>query len=268
VRLGVVTSPTGAAIHDILEVTGRRHPGVPIVIAPTRVQGDGSEEEIADALDSLAQLPDVDLILLARGGGSLEDLRAFNSEAVARAIVRAPVPVLCGVGHEVDVTIADLCADLRAPTPSAAAELALPDTSARRADLIARWQRLGRAMWLAFEQRVQAFEREREALRALAPTARVAAQRVRFHAAARALRRASGLAADRGRARLAELGGRLDSLSPLAVLSRGYALVRRSDDGRVVRGVDDAAAGDALSVRLAEAELEVAVRVARTLPES
>ncbi|MFQ5426408.1 MAG: exodeoxyribonuclease VII large subunit, partial [Gaiellales bacterium] len=128
-RIGVVTSPTGAAIHDILEVTGRRFPAIPIVIAATRVQGDGAEDEIAAALDALSARGDVDLILLARGGGSLEDLRCFNTEVVARAVVRATVPVLCGVGHEVDVTIADLAADLRAPTPSAAAELAVPDVA-------------------------------------------------------------------------------------------------------------------------------------------
>jgi exodeoxyribonuclease VII large subunit len=267
-RIGLVTSPTGAAIHDILEVTGRRFPGTKIVIAPTRVQGDGAEDEIAAALDSLAVLADVDLILLARGGGSLEDLRAFNSETVARAIVRAPAPVLCGVGHEVDVTIADLCADLRAPTPSAAAELALPDGEAYRSELVANWQRLRRAMRTYLERTAQRFARERDALRVLAPTARVAEQRVRFHAAERALRRAARLGADRARARLAELAGRLDSLSPLSVLSRGYALVRRSDDGAIVRRFDDAGVGDALSVRVAEAELEVSVNASRHLVES
>jgi exodeoxyribonuclease VII large subunit len=267
-RIGLVTSPTGAAIHDILEVTGRRFPGTKIVIAPTHVQGDGAEDEIAAALDSLAVLADVDLILLARGGGSLEDLRAFNSETVARAIVRAPVPVLCGVGHEVDVTIADLCADLRAPTPSAAAELATPDGEAYRSELLANWRRLRRAMRAHLDHNAQRLERERDALRVLAPTTRVAAQRVRLHAAERALGRAARLTADRSRARLAELAGRLDSLSPLAVLSRGYAQVSRSDDGAIVRGVDDAGVGDALSVRVAAAELEVSVKSLQRLVES
>jgi exodeoxyribonuclease VII large subunit len=266
-RIGVVTSPVGAALHDILEVTGRRFPSVPIVIAPTRVQGDGAEDEIAAALDSLAALADVDLILLARGGGSLEDLQAFNSETVARAIVRATAPVLCGVGHEVDVTIADLCADLRAPTPSAAAELALPDGEASRAELVACWHRLRRAMRTTVERSAQRFARERDALRMLAPTTRVAEQRRRFSAAVRALRRAATGRSDRARGRLAELAGRLDSLSPLAVLSRGYALVRRADDGAVVRRVGDAAVGDALSVRVAEAELAVSVDAVQPLPE-
>jgi len=267
-RIGVVTSPTGAAIHDILEVTGRRFPGTKIVIAPTRVQGEGAEDEIAAALDSLAVLGDVDLILLARGGGSLEDLRAFNTETVARAIVRASAPVLCGVGHEVDVTIADLCADLRAPTPSAAAELALPDGEAYRSELISSWRRLQRAMRANLGHQAQRFARERDALRVLAPTARIAAQRARFHAAERALQRAARLGVDRARARLGELAGRLDSLSPLAVLSRGYALVRRGDDGAIVRGFEDAAVGDALSVRVAEAEFEVSVNLSRRLVES
>jgi exodeoxyribonuclease VII large subunit len=266
-RIGVVTSPTGAAIHDILEVTGRRFPTIPIVISPTRVQGDGAEDEIAAALDALASQPEVDLILLARGGGSLEDLRAFNTETVARAIVRASAPVLTGVGHEVDVTIADLCADRRAPTPSAAAELAVPDRSLREGELARAWTRLEQSMRAIARERRQRFERERDALRVLAPIARVAAQRLRLQAAARALVRVAGHGADRSRARLAELSARLDSLSPLAVLSRGYGLVRRSDDGTVVRRQADAGAGDGLSVRVAEAEFAVTVLSSRPLPE-
>jgi exodeoxyribonuclease VII large subunit len=267
-RIGVVTSPTGAAIHDILEVTGRRFAAVPILIAPTRVQGDGAEDEIAAALDTLGAHGDVELILLARGGGSLEDLRPFNTETVARAIVRAPVPVLCGVGHEVDVTIADLAADARAPTPSAAAELAVPDAGAFRDDLEGAWNRLRRAAFAALERCSARFDRERDALRVLAPTARVAAQRVRFQAAARALLRSARLRGDRSRSRLAEFGGRLDSLSPLAVLGRGYALVRRARDGAIVRTVADVSAGERLAIRVAEAELDAALEAARPLPET
>jgi hypothetical protein len=116
-RVGVVTSPSGAALRDVIQVSGRRMPGIPLLIAPTRVQGDGAEEEIAAALDALGRLSDVDVILLVRGGGSLEDLRPFNTERVARAIVASRVPVVAGVGHEVDLSIADLAADARAPRP-------------------------------------------------------------------------------------------------------------------------------------------------------
>ncbi|HSJ97982.1 MAG TPA: exodeoxyribonuclease VII large subunit, partial [Myxococcota bacterium] len=126
-RIGVVTSLHGAAVRDVIEVTGARWPSVPLLVADARVQGPGAEYEIVEALQLLATRPDVDVILLVRGGGSLEDLWPFNSETVARALVRCPVPVVSGVGHETDFTIADLVADARAPTPSAAAALVLPD---------------------------------------------------------------------------------------------------------------------------------------------
>jgi len=257
--IGVVTSATGAALHDILEVTGRRSPAVPILLAPSRVQGDGAEHEIAAALDALSAREGVDLVLLARGGGSLEDLRAFNTEIVARAIARSPVPVLCGVGHEVDVTIADLAADARAPTPSAAAELAVPDRAVLRRQLAAVWRQLTRAAADAVRRRAAALEREREALRVLAPTARVAAQRMRFQAGVRALLRAGAGIPEPARARLGAIGGRLDSLSPLAVLGRGYALVRRVRDGAIVRAPGDAPRGERLDIRLAEGQLEAVV---------
>ncbi len=126
-RLGLVTSPTSAAIRDVLQVAARRFPATPILISPTLVQGDAAPDQIAAAIARLAEVPDVDAILLVRGGGSLEDLWAFNTEVVAHAIARSRIPVVAGVGHETDLTIADLVADLRAPTPSAAAMQVLPD---------------------------------------------------------------------------------------------------------------------------------------------
>jgi exodeoxyribonuclease VII large subunit len=188
-RVGVVTSSTGAALRDVLEVTGRRQPDLPLLIAPTRVQGVGAEDEIAAALDALAARTDLSLILLVRGGGSLEDLQPFNTEVVARAIVRSPVPVVSGVGHEIDVTIADLAADVRAPTPSAAAEQAAPDRGALQREYGAAFQRLRSALDARVADWRARLEREREALRAHAPTARLIAQRQRWLAAARALRR-------------------------------------------------------------------------------
>jgi exodeoxyribonuclease VII large subunit len=223
-RIGVVTSPSGAAIRDVLEVTRRRLPALPLLIAPTRVQGIGAEDEIAAALDGLGNRPDVSVVLLVRGGGSLEDLQPFNTEVLARAIARAPVPVVTGVGHEVDVTIADLVADARAPTPSAAAELAVPD-------------------------------------------ARLAAHRERWLAAHRALLRVAPSRVERGRGQLAALAASLDSLSPLAVLGRGYGLVRRARDGGIVRQAGDVAADERLSIRVARAELEAVLASVRSLPE-
>ncbi len=262
-RIGVVTSASGAALRDVLQVTGRRHPGIPIRVAPTRVQGAGAELEVAAALEALALWGDVSLILLVRGGGSLEDLQAFNSETLARAIARSPVPVCCGVGHEVDVTIADLVADLRAPTPSAAAELAVPHREAVRGELAAAWRHLRRAMAGRLSSGHARLDRELGALRVLAPSARLAEQRRRWLAATRALSRAGRARIDADCARLGALAARLDALSPLAVLGRGYALVRRSQDGAIVRSEGDAPAGERISIRLARAELEARVEVSR-----
>ena len=265
VRLGIVTSSSGAAIRDVIEVTGRRFPSVPLLIAPARVQGIGAEDEIAAALDALGARGNVDLILLVRGGGSLEDLQPFNTEVVARAIARAPVPVVSGVGHEVDVTIADLAADRRASTPSAAAEVGLPDRTELNTELVGLWQRLERAMaglLSGLEARLQG---RQIALRANAPSARLEAQRARLEAAARSLDRAGAARLAAARAALASAAGRLDSFSPLGVLGRGYALVRRAADGAIVRTAHQVGPGDSLDIRVAEAELEATVASARSL---
>jgi exodeoxyribonuclease VII large subunit len=268
VRLGVVASPTSAALRDVLQIAARRFPAARVLISPTRVQGEGAELEIAAALDALAAQEGVDVVLLVRGGGSLEDLRAFNSEAVARAIVRSRAPVVTGVGHEVDVTIADLAADLRAPTPSAAAELALPDRAALWTLLVRDFERARRALAARMDEAAALLARERDALRALAPTARLLARRERLGAGARALARAAQARLERARSGVAELAGRLESLSPLAVLARGYAIVRRASDGAIVRRAADVAAGDRLLLRVAEAELDAAVHAVRGLRQA
>lgn len=265
-RVGVVTSPTSAAVRDVINVSGRRFPAATLLISPTRVQGEGSEDEIADAIDALVAFGEVDVILVVRGGGSLEDLWAFNSEVVARAVARSSVPIISGVGHETDVTICDLVADLRAPTPSAAAELALPDRDSLAASLAHVVHRLVDSVGRLIEAARSRHLKERDALRMLAPTARVAAQRARFAAAARALGRLGLGLHLRGRGLLAAQAARLDSLSPLAVLGRGYALVRRSEDGAIVRRAGDVAQGDVLAIRLAEIELDATVEGVRKLP--
>lgn len=264
-RVGVVASPTSAAIRDVLQVTGRRCPALPIRVAATRVQGAGADAEIAAALEALAQHGEVDVILLVRGGGSLEDLQAFNGERLVRAIAGCPVPVVCGVGHEVDFTLADLVADQRAPTPSAAAELVVPDRSALRHLLERDWRRLGRAVLAQLERRVARLARQRDAVSHLSPAQRLAGQRARLLALSRALPRAVRGRVERGRAGLAEAAARLESLSPLAVLARGYALVRRARDGVIVREASQLEPGERLAVRLAQAELEARVEAVRRL---
>ncbi len=265
-RIGIVTSPTGAAVRDVIQVAGHRFPETPLLISPTRVQGDGSAAEIVRALARVTSAPgceDVDVVLLVRGGGSLEDLMSFNSEEVARAILACPVPVVCGVGHEVDVTIADLVADLRAPTPSAAATRALPDREALRGTLGRDLRRLVAAARAVVTDARRRVTRERDALRALAPTARLAAQRARLETAIRGLIREARSAVAMRRGGLATAAGRLDSLSPLAVLSRGYAMVRRERDGLIVRRTHEAQPGERLRIRVAEGEIE-AVTVSET----
>jgi exodeoxyribonuclease VII large subunit len=187
---------------------------------------------------------------------------------VARAIVRSPVPVISGVGHEVDVSIADLAADARAATPSVAAEMGVPDRVDLQRHLIRDWQRLKQALTGILERRSQGLEKESAALRALAPSARLAVQRARFDAAGRALGRVMSTNAHQARMRLSALAGRLDSLSPLGVLDRGYGLVRRERDGVILRAADQAEPGERLSIRLAEAELKAVVDQVTALPQA
>jgi exodeoxyribonuclease VII large subunit len=257
--VGVVTSPTGAAIQDVIRVARQRSPATPLLLAPARVQGAGAEEELVAALGALAARPDVDVILLVRGGGSLEDLWPFNGERLARALRACPVPVVSGVGHEVDVTIADLVADARAPTPSAAAALVLPD----RESLALRLQRDLRRLLSAAARRLERADARlvaaRERLRLASPLARLTAQAARLDAAQRGLERAARLRVERGEGRLAALAARLDALSPLAVLGRGYALVRRADSGAILRRAAEVEPGDALDVRLAEGSVAAVV---------
>ncbi len=268
-RVAVVTSPTGAAVRDVIQVSGRLSPATPLLVVPTRVQGEGAEHEVAAALARAARQPGVQTVLLVRGGGSLEDLLAFNSEVVARAVRTCPLPVVCGVGHEVDVSIADLAADLRAPTPSAAAALALPDREALAERLGARRARLARAVERVLERAAARFARSSDALHASAPAARLAAGRERLAHARRALARAAERRVAGLSARLGAAAARLDALSPLAVLSRGYAIVQRTGDGAVVRRAEEVAAGEALTLRLGSGEIDAtasAVRVAAERP--
>jgi len=218
---------------------------------------------VVAALSAVVARPGVDVVLLVRGGGSLEDLQAFNHEAVARAIRAARVPVVCGVGHEVDVTIADLAADWRAATPSAAAAAAVPDGQRLAERLAERRRRLGRAIESRLDVLRVTLRHWRTALGGLSPRARLAVQAERRTAADRGLRRAAASGLERRDARLAGLAGRLDSLSPLAVLGRGYALVQRGNDGVLVRAAGQVSPGDPLRIRLAEGEIEAEVRPPR-----
>jgi exodeoxyribonuclease VII large subunit len=202
-----------------------------------------------------------------RGGGSLEDLWAFNTEVVARAIERCPLPVIAGVGHETDLTIADLVSDLRAPTPSAAAEQAFADRSEAVILLQRDWRRLVGAMRSRLGQSQQRLERQRGALRLLSPAARLETRRRNLSAAALALGRAMVLLGERRRSALAHRAGQLDSLSPLAVLGRGYGLVTRARDGAIVRRADEIEIGETVDVRLGRGRLGARVESRQEEPD-
>ena len=255
-RIAFVTSPTGAAIRDFLNIAARRWPRTEILIIPARVQGDGAAAEIVRGIEQanrLAASPDV--IVVGRGGGSLEDLWCFNEEIVVRAIFASRVPVISAVGHEIDTTLSDLVADLRAPTPSAAAELALPDQAELRARLSqqrGRLQSLLRSRVTYARQRLstlathRVFRRPLDWLRDHAQQLDELEQRGRV---------AMGRHLQLQRTALAATAGRLQSLSPLAVLARGYSITTRASDGQGIREAEQVNAGEQVVTRLAHGEL-------------
>jgi exodeoxyribonuclease VII large subunit len=232
--VGVVTSPVGAVLHDIIHVVGRRAPWTRVVLSPARVQGEGAALDVARALRLLQRSPEPpDVIIVARGGGSVEDLWAFNEEPVARAIADCSVPVISAIGHEVDVTIADLVADVRAPTPSAAAEYAVPDGEALRQELALARARLGRALGRYAAARRDVLDRARDRLehRMERLTGR---RRRELDQAGERLGTRMGRLLEQRRAALARLAGQVEALSPLHALARGYA-VPQTEDGRIMR---------------------------------
>jgi exodeoxyribonuclease VII large subunit len=258
--LGIVTSPQAAALRDVLNILQRRYPLVRVLLAPTLVQGDQAPAQIVAALQALDARDDVDLILVVRGGGSLEELWAFNDERVARAIAACRHPVMSGVGHETDFTIADFVADQRAPTPSAAAELAVPDQVELR-QRIGGWAgRMATNLEHRLSQARQVLDRERAALQRLSPQARVDSQRQQVDDLTRRAARTLSHTLALRRAAVAGLAARLRALSPLATLERGYAIVRREDTGAVVRSVGQVRAGDALAIRVQDGEFGAVTR--------
>ena len=304
-KIGIVTSLEGAAIRDIIKVLQRRYPNAHLIIRPARVQGEGAALDVARGLRAIARVPGVDVVIVGRGGGSMEDLWAFNEEVVARAIARMPVPVISAVGHETDTTIADFVADVRAPTPSAAAELVVSrkdefcgridrlqdrlrgaaDGRVQRlsrrvhsssgrpafagfagrvamrarhaAELSHALARLGREAIARRDRRVQQIERQ---LATYDVGRRLAGIRTRLVTADGRLAAAARRRHDRGGAQLQHVVGRLESLSPLAVLGRGYAVCWTADRTRIIRDANTVAPGDRVNVRLAEGELGCEVR--------
>jgi exodeoxyribonuclease VII large subunit len=300
-RIAVVTSPSGAAVHDFLRVLHRRFPNLPVLLVPARVQGEGAAQEIARGIVRAAKQPRVDVVVVARGGGSLEDLWAFNEEVVARALCGCPVPTVSAVGHEIDFTIADYCADVRAPTPTAAAELIARVKDELVADLAQRKARLARAMRGQLERKRGQLEKLRarvadprrligdrklrldrarqrlevavhdklaarqQMLRALRERLQAQHPRERLHRLEREVARLeqrlkalAGRVLAARRHRYEGLTARLDALSPLKVLARGYA-VAFDQRGHALMKAGQVQPGERVRVRLHEGELSAHV---------
>jgi exodeoxyribonuclease VII large subunit len=254
-KIALVTSPMGAAVRDMLQVITRRWPACDVVILPVAVQGAAAAGEIAAALRSVHRVPGVDVVIAGRGGGSLEDLWAFNEEIVARAIFECPIPVVSAVGHEVDVTIADLIADKRALTPSEAGEIVVPDRDDVISDLEHLTRRLQAAMRNHMHRRNLLLEGVARS-RALARPLELVHDRERVvDELSDRLRRAIGRQTERARHRLEAAGCTIDALSPLKVLNRGYSLTRNAATGKILRSATEVSAGDRIETFLAQGRL-------------
>ncbi len=257
-RIAVVTSPTGAAVRDVLHILARRFPPAAVLVFPTPVQGAAATPAIVSAIDNAAARGDCDVLILARGGGSIEDLWCFNDERVARAIRRCSIPVVTGIGHEIDFTIADFAADVRAPTPSGAAELVVPDRRTLLATVDAARSRLQAAMLRQLTRATQRSTELSARLQRAHPGSRLRQQTQRLDELDMRLRRAweSRFTLATQRLQLAQRG--LDAISPLATLARGYAIVT-GPDGSVVQDAQQLAKGDLIEARLAQGRVRARV---------
>ncbi|MEZ4288718.1 MAG: exodeoxyribonuclease VII large subunit [Polyangiales bacterium] len=247
--VGVVTSAQGAAIQDVIRVASERCP-VRIVIADCRVQGAEAPAQIVNAMERIQRLPDLDVVIVTRGGGSAEDLWAFNDEAVARAIANCRVPVVSGVGHEVDITIADLVADVRAATPSNAAEIVVPELSTLQQELDIVESALGRAMTRIVDKRRLIIERLASAL--IDPRRALAMDRQRWSTLSLSLEHQMRSLMNRAQHQLAQRATTLHALSPLAVLDRGYAIVTDAKTNQAVRSASTLQPKSKLNLRFSE----------------
>lgn len=253
--VGIVTSPTGAALRDVISVLWRRHPALDVVLAPAIVQGDSGPESVIGAIRRLNEMGSVDVMIVGRGGGSIEELWTFNDERVARAIADSNVPIISAVGHETDVTIADFVADKRAPTPSAAAELAVPETDGLKQELDARLGRIQKAV-------ANRIVRRRETIKLLSESAVISRPFARINEKRQLLddwmQRCETMTLNdskRRRERFQGLAERLQSASPLSVLARGYAICESEDTGRTVVHAEDVRDGETLKVTLKKGTL-------------
>ncbi len=253
-RIGVITSPTGAAVRDILNVLARRYPLAQVVFLPVLVQGEGAPPQLVAALERMNREKAADVLIIGRGGGSLEELWAFNDERVCRAVAASEIPVISAVGHETDFTLCDFAADLRAPTPSAAAELAVPDA----AELFLSLRQTQVQLTVLMRSRLEKVRTELQILhrqKALSsPTYYVEQMAMQLDLLTRSFEHSAKTALQDAHAQLSALAAKLDALSPLKVLSRGYAMAR-TDGGRLVTSVTDICKGDTLYMDMCDGTL-------------
>ncbi|MDW8396516.1 MAG: exodeoxyribonuclease VII large subunit [Anaerolineae bacterium] len=263
--VGVVTSPTGAALQDILNILRRRYPVLTVILSPTLVQGEDAPLHIVRAIQRLNRLPAderPDVLLVVRGGGSPEELAAFNDESVVRAVAGSAIPVVSGVGHEIDLTLTDLAADVRAPTPSAAAELISPDAAELRQTIDALSERARQLATKRLREARAQLDAAGRALRLLNPAQRLAQQRAHLSNLGRRLDASALRQLESARLRLGALRAQLNALSPLATLARGYAIVR-ARDGRIVRSISAVHSGDDVVIQVSDGQFEAQVLPAR-----
>jgi exodeoxyribonuclease VII large subunit len=251
-RIGIVTSPTGAAIHDIIRITGRRYPLCELILFPALVQGSGAAASLRIGVEFFNSVDLVDAIIIGRGGGSVEDLWAFNDEALARTIAASRLPVISAVGHESDVTICDFVADLRAPTPSGAAEVAVPDKAELYALIGGMETRLSRVGESYLARAKEALDRRATHRLLTSPQALFDERRMHLCLREERLTRLSASSLDRARADMARRAAKLEALSPLSVLSRGYAMVSDTTSGNMMTRAESLVVGQTVDLRFAD----------------
>lgn len=257
--IGVVTSLTGSVIKDIFNVLDRRFYNTHIKVFPAKVQGAGAAKEISRAINKLNELQCVDVIIVARGGGSIEELWPFNEEIVARSIFNSKIPVISAVGHDTDYTICDFAADVRAPTPSAAAEIVMPEKQMLVNRLTELDLRFRNAVLRNAKIKRKRLEELKNSIVFRQPYERVYQERMKLDSISRDLKKAFLVRRDKSRSKLELLIGKLDALSPLTILARGYSLVKSADDKRFVKSIKDVSAGEQIEVNLEDGNLECTV---------
>lgn len=262
-RIGVVTSPTGAAIRDILNIIERRFPNMEIILYPVRVQGKEAPREIVEAVESFNQRKDVDVLIVGRGGGSIEDLWAFNEEAVARSIYASRIPVISAVGHEIDFTIADFVADLRAPTPSAAAELVVP----HKGDLLKRIESMTLSLIKGLANKLEISQNRLSLFLSSyvfqQPKDRIIQYQQHLDEITMRSFRGMNHRLELRESRFRALLGKLDTLSPLSVLERGYSICRKLPERKVIRDTREVLRGDRIEVKVSRGEMVCGVEEVR-----